>query len=96
MYLGEIFNFWSENAILLGKFPTSESRIELYLAQARNLLVERLSLMTADTITLRQVDSILFAQEKFSACCRRMPFGLGEFQLPAGELSSTYHTRSTF
>jgi len=58
---GEIFNFQSENAILLGKVPTSDSRIELYLAQARNFLVERLSSKLADIICFRPEDSILFA-----------------------------------
>jgi len=84
--LREVLNFQSENAILLEEDSTSGRRIEIYLAEARNFPVGRLSSTVAESIIFRAEDSILSALEKFSTSGLRIPFFVGKFQLPAGEL----------
>jgi hypothetical protein len=61
-------------------------RSEIYLAQARNFLVGRLSSAVAESIIFRLQDAILSAWEKVSTSGLRMPFFVGKFQLLAGGL----------
>jgi len=61
--LGEILNFQPENAIPLGNVSTSGQRIEIYLREARNILVRWLSSTLVETINLRRADLIPSASE---------------------------------
>jgi hypothetical protein len=60
-YLGEIFNVWLGNAMILGKVSTSDRTIEPDLAQARNFPVGTLRSKLADAIIFQPEDSILLA-----------------------------------
>jgi len=82
--LREVLNFQSENAILLEEDSTSGRRIEIYLAEACNCAVRRLSSTVAESIIFQAEDSILSAWDKFSTSGLRMPFFVGKSQLPAG------------
>jgi len=81
--LGEILNFRSESAFVLGKVSTSGCRIEIYLTEAQNFLVCWLSSRLVQTIILLPEDEIPSACEKFSTSCQRMQFFARKFQLPA-------------
>jgi len=94
--LGEILNFQSENAILLEKVSTSGRRIEIYLAEAFNFLVGRLSSTLLETVIIRPEDSIRPAGEKFPTSGRRMQCFVGKFQHPAGGLSLGLDRITTF
>jgi len=84
--LREVLNFKLDNAILLEEDSTSGWRIGIYLAEARNFPVGTLSAMVAESIIFRAEDWLLSAWEIFSTSGLRMPFFVGMFQLPAGEL----------
>jgi len=84
--LREVLNFQSGNAILLEEDSTSGRKMEIYLAEVRNLPVGRLSSMVAESIIFRAKDSILSAWEKFLTSGLRMAFFVGKIQLPAGKL----------
>jgi len=63
--LGEILNFRSENAILLGKVSTSSRRIEIYLPETVNFLIGRQSSTLLETIISCPADSIVSVWRKF-------------------------------
>jgi len=52
----KFLNFQSETAILLGKVSTSGRRIEIYLAEAFNFLLGRLTSSLLETIIIRPED----------------------------------------
>jgi len=88
-WVEDIFNFQSENALLLGKVSTSNNTIEPFLAPAQNISVKRETLMLADTLNVLPQAAIIFQSETSPASFKRIPFCFSTFQVAAGELFST-------
>jgi hypothetical protein len=84
--LSEIVNNRSTSAIIDGKYSISDRRGEIYLAQAGNFVVGRLSSTVVESIIFQLVDAIQSARETVSTSGLRMQFFVGMYQLPAGGL----------